>query len=265
MIKLKNKKGKEGIKITYNYDKNYFDIIDTEEKAYWLGFIWGDGYVINNTETSKYSLKIGLSSIDHNHLEKFKKSIKSNHDIKQYKIKTGFMKKDGNDSYESRIVIGGKEFVQNLYNNFGICPHRNDISKIIEKLPKKHYRDFIRGVVDADGGITFNKKKYKVERLEFSIALIGSDSLLDFYNEYLIENNITKTKYKRSKRHPDRDGEMKTIRITGNNIVLNILNNLYLNSNVFLDRKYEKYIEAVKYMELYKQEKGGGMNGKKTK
>ena len=29
----------------YYYDKKYFNIIDSEEKAYWLGFIYADGYV----------------------------------------------------------------------------------------------------------------------------------------------------------------------------------------------------------------------------
>ena len=33
-----------GIKyLTYN--KNYFDVIDTPTKAYWLGFLYADGYV----------------------------------------------------------------------------------------------------------------------------------------------------------------------------------------------------------------------------
>ena len=27
------------------YNKNVFDTIDTEEKAYWLGFIYADGYL----------------------------------------------------------------------------------------------------------------------------------------------------------------------------------------------------------------------------
>ena len=29
----------------YNVDENYFSIIDNEYKAYWLGFLYADGYV----------------------------------------------------------------------------------------------------------------------------------------------------------------------------------------------------------------------------
>lgn len=28
-----------------NFDEHIFDVIDTEEKAYWLGFIFADGYI----------------------------------------------------------------------------------------------------------------------------------------------------------------------------------------------------------------------------
>ena len=29
----------------YNFDEHYFDVIDCQEKAYWLGFICADGYI----------------------------------------------------------------------------------------------------------------------------------------------------------------------------------------------------------------------------
>lgn len=38
----------------YYFDFNYFQTIDTSEKAYWLGFMYADGSVRNNT------LRVGL-------------------------------------------------------------------------------------------------------------------------------------------------------------------------------------------------------------
>ena len=53
----------------YYINHNYFEIINTEEKAYWLGFIYADGYVQSNRNTK--NIGITLSNIDYNHLIKF--------------------------------------------------------------------------------------------------------------------------------------------------------------------------------------------------
>ncbi len=46
--------------------KTFFDVIDSEEKAYWLGFIYADGNVSKNG----YTLTIGLQATDSSHLMK---------------------------------------------------------------------------------------------------------------------------------------------------------------------------------------------------
>ena len=55
----------------YKYNKKYFEVIDTEEKAYWLGFIAADG----NVRKDFLKMRIELNIKDKNHLEKFKKSL----------------------------------------------------------------------------------------------------------------------------------------------------------------------------------------------
>ena len=44
------KASKEGLRqpSKYVYDSDYFECIDNNDKAYWLGFISADGYVIDN-------------------------------------------------------------------------------------------------------------------------------------------------------------------------------------------------------------------------
>ena len=60
-------------------------MIDTEEKAYWLGFIYADGYIINSIKgKTSDAFGITLQEKDKGHLEKFKKSINSNHPILTY-------------------------------------------------------------------------------------------------------------------------------------------------------------------------------------
>ncbi len=52
----------------YNINENVFDNIDTEEKAYWLGFLYADGYVTYKN----YTIGLGVALKDIDHLRKFK-------------------------------------------------------------------------------------------------------------------------------------------------------------------------------------------------
>lgn len=60
-------------KSKYTYNSNYFNVIDTPEKAYWLGFIAADGCVSINSKTNSGELTIKLQISDNDHL---KNSIK---------------------------------------------------------------------------------------------------------------------------------------------------------------------------------------------
>lgn len=53
---------------------NIFSLIDTEEKAYWLGFLYADGYIRKGENNH---ISIVLQQRDINHLVKFKKFLNS--------------------------------------------------------------------------------------------------------------------------------------------------------------------------------------------
>ena len=56
----------------YEFDFNYFENIDTEEKAYWLGFLYADGCVTPNT------VRVELQASDKKHIEKFREAVQAN-------------------------------------------------------------------------------------------------------------------------------------------------------------------------------------------
>ena len=60
----------------YVFDKTFFQEIDTEEKAYILGFIYADGNISNIENDKHYRIRILLKKSDSNILEKIKTAIK---------------------------------------------------------------------------------------------------------------------------------------------------------------------------------------------
>lgn len=63
---------------TYYLNENYFENIDSDEKAYWIGFIASDGCIYQSNDNRQDMLSIILSSKDKKHLEKLKKALETN-------------------------------------------------------------------------------------------------------------------------------------------------------------------------------------------
>ncbi|MFB6211001.1 MAG: homing endonuclease associated repeat-containing protein [Halobacteriales archaeon] len=64
----------------YSVNEDYFETIDTAEKAYWLGFLYGDGYTFDSDDGRVFfGLELGVK--DRHHLVKFKETIESKHPI----------------------------------------------------------------------------------------------------------------------------------------------------------------------------------------
>lgn len=215
------------------FNETVFDCIDTEEKAYWLGFIFADGYISN----SGHSFELSLSIKDKNHLDKFNKFMQHIND----NVKLG---KVGNFE-RCRWSIENKHLWETL-NSYGCTPNKSltlqfpPSSIFYKKCLIKH---FIRGYFDGDGCISYANKKHTTMLLH----LLGTENFLSGVKNHLPikfdyylgfnkkSNNIT-----------------RTLQIIGKN-GLKILYYLYEGSSIYLDRKYDKYLEYCRlYKELYK-------------
>ena len=66
----------------YIHDFDFFEKIDNEIKAYWLGFMFADGYIVdysNNYGEDSFGIK--LHQKDFSHLEKFKTDLNATNPI----------------------------------------------------------------------------------------------------------------------------------------------------------------------------------------
>ena len=211
----------------YSYNKDFFKVIDTEEKAYWLGFIYADGYIVKGKKSkNKDSLGITLSNEDKGHVEKFKKSMDSNHPIRIYRSKYG--------SNSARIIIQDEELVADLIE-LGVLRNKSLILKFptTDVVDKSLIYHFIRGYFDGDG--SFKKKGQKLNGYDFSV--LGTIEFLTELRTYLgVDNEIRKC-------NKNNDSNNYHLTFGGNQKVKQVANMLYGNANIYLDRKYKRYRE----------------------
>lgn len=228
----------------YYFNEHYFDIINNHHKAYWLGFIWADGYVSHRIRNNReeYGLKLSVQSQDYIHLHKFINDIDGNFDVKFYAT-SGY----GN-ALEARVCIYKPRMPQTLFNIYDIKPHREKCTVLLSKMPQQYVKDFIRGLFDADGTFSIYQCQCNDGYIhnKAHITFGGDRELLKYIEAVLTSEGVVKCNYRKSfKRHKDRDGTWEQMRFSGNTQTLNILHWLYNDADIYLDRKYIKFMNAT--------------------
>ncbi len=231
---------------TYTFNKNYFDRIDSEEKAYWLGFIWCDGYVIKRQRntTVVYEFKLSLADQDGEHLHKLNKSLESNYPIKRYNNSTSSFSSE--NSYENRLYIANNYFASILYEQYGLIPHRHDITKLVTNVPRQLHKHLIRGILEADGSFTkyyCNEPRLTNPAYKINLAFTTYENLLHFIQNHFFENKIIHNISTIGRRHEDGDQYCRELKYSGTVQVPRILNYLYDDATIFLDRKFQRYAD----------------------
>lgn len=230
----------------YTFNKNFFDKIDSEEKAYWLGFCWCDGTVVKRNKKGsnhvEYCMKMDLAIVDKHHLEKLRDSLESNHDIKEYTYKSYF---NGKDATIGRLAIYNVYFGSVLYHDYGMIPNRSDVSKLTNSIPKDLLKHFIRGVVDAEGSV--NHYTCSEGQKKVAVGITTTAELNDFINEHLVDVGLLKSKLKQMTRHEERDETCKSLTISGRLQASKVLDYLYTDAQLYLDRKFSKATEAIDF------------------
>lgn len=232
-LNLKARTNKENSR-KYHHNENYFETIDTENKAYWLGFIYADGYIVNNRIYNSGGFGVSISEKDRSHLDKLNRDLDSNYRICDYEVKGGY--KIG--AKYCRLLVSGSKIKEDLIKQ-GVLPNKTNILKppILNPELIKH---FIRGYLDGDGSIWVALKN-DTDRVDcYNVEFIGTDEMLNFINEYLISKGLLSKNYKHSKRREYQI--VSSFKFGGNMLAYKVLSHLYENSNIYLDRKYELYL-----------------------
>lgn len=216
--KIKSRGNKQG----YPRDEFYFNKIDTEEKAYWLGFLYADGCVHSNN----YEISVNIT--DKEHIEKFKTAIKAfNHNITETQDK-----RFQNAKTLYQFSIKDKQLHQDLIK-WGCIPQKSLLINKIPNIPRDYVSHFLRGYFDGDGSL-----HYLQGANNYRISFIGTKDFLNDIQKELqtnvsLQSNIA--------------GKAYVLQIAGRKQIERILNYLYNNSKESnrLNRKYQKYLDCL--------------------
>lgn len=233
----------------YYYNKDYFSVINTSDKAYWLGFLYADGCInryYRNEKLKAMNLELTLCDEDKEHLQKLIRCLETNIPIREKKVK--FKDK----IYIShRVSINCTKMCYDLIE-LGCTPQKTYDVKFptYEQVPYKYMRDFIRGFFDGDGCIctTIMNNKPHIE-----LVLTGMSGMLQSIADFLIAEKILRVK---PKLHKDDRSKAYSMYMYGEDAVKDILDYLYKDSKIYLDRKYQKYIDFYKNYDEEKPRRG---------
>lgn len=162
----------------YQYNVNVFSEIDTEEKAYWLGFLYADG---NVRIVGSKALDLTLAKKDESHLQCFANFMGNN-----LRITTRENLLHGYERVHisCRLIVHNSQIVDDLIK-WGCVPEKTFVLSPPD-INKQFIKHFIRGYFDGDGSVSLANKKYN------SRFLGANKEFVTFIRDELHENAFTK-------------------------------------------------------------------------
>ena len=208
------------------FDNHIFDVIDTEEKAYWLGFLYADGCVTNN------SVELSVHIKDRNHLIKYSNFLKLNSD---------YIKDVENIS---RVRVHNKHLSESLESKG--CVKQKSLKLTFPKFnifsKQSLIYDFIRGYFDGDGCIRIYKHKKGATVCD--IDFVGTKNFLEGIRDFLgVKGGIIRSA-------SSKNNKTSVYRLDYRCVSARKVSRLlYENSSIWLLRKYEEFKKFCRFEE----------------
>lgn len=225
---IRGKINNMGLKKIRDFNSDYFHVIDTDLKAYFLGFIFADGWVCYNTDNRYYEFGMDLRCEDRYILEILNEELGGVHKI--YHLKPCQRVIDGNLAnigHIYRLRVYSKELVFDLMNH-GVETNKT-LKKTYPVVADNLFFDYLRGYIDGDG--CYYNNGYGNNILHITC---GTQEPLIYLKEKLKQFEINTTLYK------EKDRKYRLL-CTNTNDMNRLVHFLYHNGfSLCLDRKYNK-------------------------
>lgn len=203
-----------------NLDETVFETY-SQGSCYWAGFLAADGCIdINGT------VRIELAGKDKEHVSKFKLFCKSEHNISHNTAK---------DSY--KVGFCSQKIKDDLYYNYSLTVDKTH-NLILPTLDASQYPHYVRGFFDGDGCITefFNNRPMA------SIRVFLTSGSLSYLEELLeLLRNLKAVSGGSIQKKAANCWHIQL----GVKDATSFLHWIYQDAEVYLDRKYDKYVNII--------------------
>lgn len=165
----------EGGRYAYRLDDSFFDVIDTQAKAYWLGFITADGCVesgkVGANGWQRNLLCVKLKQSDAGHLEKLRSALSAESPVR------AIPQRDGSAA-AAEIAFSSGRLTGSLIR-LGVTP-RKSLTVTPWDGPAALMRHYWRGMVDGDGTIV----RHPGERDKWHLRLLGTRACVEAFRRW---------------------------------------------------------------------------------
>lgn len=219
-------------KAKYYCDYDFFSVIDTEEKAYWLGFLYADGCV-----TDAGGVNLLLGGQDKAHLVKYVKSINAEHPVEERHDAIRYNGVFHHMQHNVKVRLYSKRMAADLLK-LGVGPRKSLTLTFPnhQQVPPDLLHHFVRGYFDGDGSISWSSRhRYNGH---WALSIIATDA----FNEKMLGmlNKEIGLRTANLRPHPNTRG-MSYLNIYSIPDMNRFRDYIYRDATVYLDRKMERF------------------------
>lgn len=205
----------------YSVNDHYFDIIDTQDKAYFIGLLWADGC----NDVDKNLITITLQERDKHILDSFNDIIENTRPL--YFVNKSAKNPNWSDCYALTII---SEHMSNVLESYGMVRAKSLVLEFPHWLDKSLLPHFFRGYMDGDGHIRHSGTGYGAE-------FVGTDWFCE--NAQRILQKELGISSHLSKPNPLKNTTLLKISTKKDSKIF--LDYIYNDANLFLKRKFDSY------------------------
>jgi len=213
----------------HKLNERFFEKVDTQEKAWLLGFILADGSI--KKHNGGYYILFELSVKDKGLLNKIINTLKSS-----YKIRTNEKKSSAS------LALSSKKMYYDLHK-LGIVENKTYKYNSVKGISNKLMRHFIRGYFDGDGWVSLQKN-------QCTFGIVGHRELLKEIEENL-RINCRLNKRKKPLTKLKNTQVVVQFAITGNLQVMRVRDYIYGGATIFLKRKKQIFDKVRSHRSEY--------------